>query len=171
MTKIRTSDLIGPAIEWAVAVAEGHHVVVLTVAEQEVRWFGGVEPEKLERERAAFDAYIRDTLKPEIRLLSDDGHKRHPTHSEAAMLYAQGIPKFMCSTSWAQGGPIIEREGIAIHPSPTWTARYGLTTLAHHGGHRGHFQSIGPTPLVAAMRCYVRAKLGDEVDVPDELLT
>ena len=29
---------------------------------------------------------------------------------------------------------------------------------------------IGPTPLVATMRCYVASKLGDEVDVPDELV-
>jgi hypothetical protein len=28
----------------------------------------------------------------------------------------------------------------------------------------------GPTPLIAAMRCYVASKLGDEVEVPDELL-
>mgnify|MGYP003443521145 FL=1 len=28
----------------------------------------------------------------------------------------------------------------------------------------------GPTPLVAAMRCYVASKLGDEVDVPEELM-
>ena len=26
------------------------------------------------------------------------------------------------------------------------------------------------TPLVAAMRCYVASKLGDEVDIPEELL-
>lgn len=26
------------------------------------------------------------------------------------------------------------------------------------------------TPLIAAMRCYVASKLGDEVDVPKELL-
>jgi hypothetical protein len=71
---------------------------------------------------------------------------------------------------WAQGGPIIDREKIAIHGSPTWTARYSLTTPAHHGGFRGHFQSTGPTALVAAMRCFVRARLGDEVDIPEELL-
>lgn len=29
---------------------------------------------------------------------------------------------------------------------------------------------VGPTPLVAAMRCFCRSKLGDEVEVPDELL-
>jgi hypothetical protein len=27
----------------------------------------------------------------------------------------------------------------------------------------------GPTPLIAAMRCYVASRLGDEVDVPEEL--
>ena len=31
------------------------------------------------------------------------------------------------------------------------------------------WQEHGPTPLIAAMRCYVASKLGDEVDVPDEL--
>jgi hypothetical protein len=30
-------------------------------------------------------------------------------------------------------------------------------------------EEVGPTPLVAAMRCYVASKLGDEVEVPDEL--
>ena len=29
---------------------------------------------------------------------------------------------------------------------------------------------IGPTPLIAAMRCVVAVNLGDEVDVPDELV-
>ena len=29
----------------------------------------------------------------------------------------------------------------------------------------------GPTKLIAAMRCYVASKLGDEVDVPEELLS
>ena len=28
----------------------------------------------------------------------------------------------------------------------------------------------GPTPLVAAMRSYVSSKLGDKVEVPDELI-
>ena len=27
----------------------------------------------------------------------------------------------------------------------------------------------GPTALIAAMRCYVASKLGEEVDVPEEL--
>jgi hypothetical protein len=30
-------------------------------------------------------------------------------------------------------------------------------------------ESEGPTPLIAAMRCYVASKLGDEVEIPSEL--
>jgi len=66
------------------------------------------------------------------------------------------------STDWAQGGPIIEREMIELIPqtSALWDAMY-----------RGqHIPNDGPTPLIAAMRCYVAYKLGDEVDVPEELL-
>ena len=28
----------------------------------------------------------------------------------------------------------------------------------------------GPTPLIAAMRCFVASRLGDEVDIPEDLL-
>jgi len=70
-------------------------------------------------------------------------------------------------TDWAQGGPIIEREDIAIghgnsreHPDN----RYSASKL---GVHPWAVTAEGPTKLVAAMRCYVASKLGDEVDVPD----
>jgi len=64
------------------------------------------------------------------------------------------------STDWAKGGQIIEREQIAIYLSDhkEWT------------GTDGWKRGTGPTPLIAAMRCYVASKLGDEVEVPDELL-
>lgn len=64
------------------------------------------------------------------------------------------------STNWAQGGPIIEREKIELGRTQTeWRAqRYDVHCVAY-----------GPTPLIAAMRCYVASKLGDTVDVPDEL--
>ena len=67
---------------------------------------------------------------------------------------------FQPSTRWAQGGPIIEREEITIQQSPErdcW--------MAHNNGPAYE----GPTPLIAAMRCYVASKLGDEVEVPEEL--
>lgn len=64
------------------------------------------------------------------------------------------------STNWAQGGPIIEQQGIALY-------LYGDYQWNAHVGGR---ESVGPTALIAATRCYVVSELGDEVDVPDELI-
>lgn len=69
------------------------------------------------------------------------------------------------STNWAQGGPIIERERIRIdcpwNPGPfEATCKIdGVTAWTR-----------GPTVLIAAMRCYVTSKLGDDIEVPTELL-
>jgi len=64
------------------------------------------------------------------------------------------------ATDWGQGGSIIEREGIALY-------LYGNSEWnAHIGGK----ESVGPTPLIAAMRCYVASHFGDEIEVPDELM-
>ena len=65
------------------------------------------------------------------------------------------------STDWAQGGPIIEREGIFVGP---WGHAPG--GIAWKSANK---KFEGPTPLIAAMRCYVASKLGDTVEIPDEL--
>jgi len=71
------------------------------------------------------------------------------------------------STSWAQGGPIIERENILLNPQYPWWA----STMRHIAApNTNSLIYTGPTPLVAAMRCYVASKLGDEVEIPEELL-
>jgi Protein of unknown function (DUF2591) len=77
---------------------------------------------------------------------------------------------FEFSTAWAQGGPIIEREGIAVvkfyepvDGPVSDGCEWAALTLDDST------RRDGPTPLVASMRCYVASKLGDEVDVPDEL--
>lgn len=68
------------------------------------------------------------------------------------------------STNWAQGGPIIERERIRIdcpwNPGPFIAACKIDGTTAW---------IKGDTVLTAAMRCYVASKMGDTVEVPDEL--
>jgi hypothetical protein len=66
------------------------------------------------------------------------------------------------STDWALAGPIIEREGITVrrYTDALWDASIG----------RLDYVADGPTPLIAAMRCYVASQLGDEVEVPDELI-
>ena len=71
---------------------------------------------------------------------------------------------FNPSLDWAQGGPIIERERIEL-------TYYGdAQGWAVYAGRIVQSAGIGHTPLIAAMRCYVASKLGDEVDVPDKLV-
>ena len=73
------------------------------------------------------------------------------------------------STDDYQGGQIIDRE----HISTTWVVSSYPTIAgcwsAHIPGGNGRLLHA-PTRLVTAMRCYVQIKLGDEVDVPEELL-
>jgi hypothetical protein len=69
------------------------------------------------------------------------------------------FPRWQPSTDWAQGGPIIERERICLidQGGDYWQALWGWK------------EAFAPTPLIAAMRCYVASKLGDEVEIPEEL--
>ena len=119
--KIKTSELTGPALRWAVAEAE---------------WKGGVS--------------VGCLIGQQIYCY-DDGEK---------VLYEP-------DTNWAQGGLIIEQEAISVTASYAeyWSARILLNLDEHDEA----TVSFGPTPLIAAMRCYVASKLGDEVDVPKEL--
>ena len=101
---MKTSELTGAALDWAVAKCEGVEIIV---AQENWHWY---------------------------------------------------------SSDWAQGGPIIEREMIELlvrgtdfwsmweAKSPDWYA-----------------PAIGSTPLIAAMRCYVASKMGDEIEIPTEL--
>ena len=69
-------------------------------------------------------------------------------------------------------GPIIEREKIDLEYRkqsfgdgvPHWHA-------CHPKNYGGliRYTGYGPTPLVAAMRCYVKSVMGDLVQVPEEL--
>jgi hypothetical protein len=84
---------------------------------------------------------------------------------------------FNPSTKWAQGGPIIERAGmefsselcddsgryIRCDPEDIYLAKCQI------GDAMAPTCAWGPTHLIAAMRCYVAATLGAEVDVPEEL--
>ena len=111
--KIKTSELTGPALDWAVAKCDGFTPHQTCMYDTPTLW--------------------------------RNGHRYSP------------------STDWSEGGPIIERELIElttrgesldmwVAKSPDWYA-----------------PAFGPTPLIAAMRCYVASKLGDEVEIPEEL--
>jgi hypothetical protein len=73
------------------------------------------------------------------------------------------------STDWAQGGPIIERERISVDTAPLHDGWIAVTSVGCYALPNGRHYADGSTPLIAAMRCYVASKLGDEVDVPHEL--
>lgn len=80
------------------------------------------------------------------------------------VLYATSIEsvdwEYSPTTYWSQGGPIIYREKVTTSDDGQdgWAA-----------GYRGTLTYFGPTPLVAAMRAYVTSKLGDEVEIPENL--
>lgn len=114
-------------------------------------------------------------------------------HDSGAELFDLSSDPYSPTSYWSQGGPIIEREGIAVRKhkgSGLWFAM-GLDDLGDterpewceftsNGGERYGKMSYqvplrrqrfeGDTPLVAALRCHVAAKLGAEIEVPESLL-
>ena len=90
-------------------------------------------------------------------------------YSEGWLLYSHPnatIP-LEYSSKWSQGGPIIEREKISVELKPHG---YWMASFQNNYADEKEFLSLGPTPLTAAMRCFVASLLGDEVDIPEELL-
>ncbi len=126
--KIKTSELSGAALDWAVAKCEG-----ATDLE-----FDGVT--------CGFK------LGGKLRVL--------------ARGWAESMT-FLPSSNWAQGGPIIEREKISTECKHDgwWAASYQY----NYSDTKEHLM-LGDTALIAAMRCYVASKLGDEFNVPENLL-
>ena len=109
MVEVKTAELIGSALDWAVAQVEGRQVTPFKTG-----LIFGVEC----------------------------GH--------------------LCqySTSWRQGGPLIEKHITALVQSGTET----------YWSHCEDRLGLGSTALIAACRAIVAAKLGDVVSVPAELI-
>lgn len=82
--------------------------------------------------------------------------------------HRHGAPWYKPSTNWAQGGVIIESEGMGV-----WMYQWNEQGDPEVGWYAetkdGDHVKTGTTPLIAAMRCYVASKLGDEVDLPPNL--
>jgi guanylate kinase len=83
--------------------------------------------------------------------------------------HAWGNPIPSYSTDWSRGGPLINQmlvEGLQLkrneYPRGEGTEFVAsLPTPARF--------NFGPTPLLAALRCYVVSKLGETVEVPEDL--
>lgn len=154
--KIKTAELIGPALRYCVAKGEGYNVGVITAEEQWERFIEGSTPEEVEEYTKEY-AKIKAGFKNELCKIHDDGYKS--VHDARAWNY---------DTDWAQGGPIIEREGGTLWSTNAMGWRY--KARYDFANDKEGVVMGGPTPLIAAMRCRVASKLGDEVDVPEELL-
>lgn len=116
--KVKTSELQGAALDWAVATAEGLDISVMGACV--FLWVG-----------------------------KDSNIDYEP------------------STYWAHGGPIIEREWLDVTPWPNESDEDLRWQCKQHDSIE--CVAFGPTPLIVAMRCYVASKLGDEVELPEEL--
>ena len=77
------------------------------------------------------------------------------------------------STDWALGGPIIEREKLwvgysAAGQSLKLVVMEDAVVQCHKSVYPHPCSTTGPTVLIAAMRCYVASKLGDDIELPKE---
>jgi len=129
--KIKTSELIGPALDWAAATCEGY----VNLHRRELKGYEvPTTVLAMSRPDGGFEWVEFDNLD--------------------------------YNRDWGRCGPIIEREGIDLskgwHAPGTWTAWPNHMNQTPEPMH-------GPTPLIAAMRCYVASKMGDEIEVPEEL--
>lgn len=132
--RVKTSELIGAQLDWAVAKCEGRDDPIYRFA-----------PESGD---ADFD----------------------PNEDYSKMFYISGperLGPFSPSTNWSQGGPILDRKGIWLCTTDEgiedkecwWRAELPYRSV-----------EVGPTPLIAAMRAYVAANIGDEAEIPEELV-
>jgi hypothetical protein len=131
---MKTRDLIGPALDWAVARAKG------------------IPAEELRLPRYKGEGLFRYQRDEDGNL---DGS------------YVTG-PDLLFSRKWEAGGPIIERELISVSPYDGSGPKHRLweAHTAYNIPMSSAEEITGPTPLIAAMRCYVSSKFGPDIDIP-----
>lgn len=108
----------------------------------------------------ALDYAVAKCEFPDLKWGKDFG-VHHASRQIIVPGYAEPDCYYSPSTNWKQGGPIIELENISLMPyGEFWSALPW----------NGERHSRGETPLIAAMRCYVASKLGDDITLPKELI-
>jgi len=136
--KIKTSELSGAALDWAVAKCKGfdYDVVDGAVLTGDTVMIGG---------------------------------------GDFAGCHADEV--YAPSTNWAQGGPILDKlfeEGFRIERVKgdcVLAANSNADSLPLNGiWETPYIDGMGPTVLIACMRAYVASKLGNEIEIPNELL-
>lgn len=122
MQTVKTSELSGAALDWAVA--------------------------KCEEPIGGYKAWVQDDL-------------------DKGILHGMSY-----SSNWSFGGPIIESGCIGIDTNPCGSAESHFAWKAIIDVPDCDVVEMhGDKPLVAAMRCYVASKFGDEMEIPAVLLS
>jgi hypothetical protein len=174
--KIKTRELTGVALRVAAAQADGYVWVrngvkrsgdSLDKYQQGSKWKG---PQWPIGARCLVSPSKAGNLHPEH--CNWDGWLPSDGTEPLAPAALYGVPHF--ETNWAHGGPIIDRADIDIERDydRVFDADERIEPfIANKQGPDGRWYSqYGATRLEAGMRCFVEFKLGDEVDVPEELL-
>ncbi|WP_445672652.1 phage protein NinX family protein [Pseudomonas inefficax] len=127
LIEVRVSNLVGAALDWAVAQVEGI----------ETSW-----------------RYGRELVK---------------VHDRGGIKLVESIRSiYSPSIDWSQGGPLVDKHHGGLH----YEAHLADANFRYSSGPgRTGFWCYGPTALIAFCRGLVKAKLGDTVQVPKELIS
>jgi hypothetical protein len=124
--EVKAGDLIGAALDWAVAISEG--------------W---------ESDRPQDGQLKRKWLGVDLYVVAGSNTYAHPAN------------RYSPSTDWNQCGPLIEKHNVSIDVQ----FRSGRWDAFCSG-----WVNNCETPMIAACIAIVKAKLGETVSIPAELL-
>ena len=143
--KIVTSELVGPELDYAVRMAEGF---IFIKGEENI-------PKREKRDPTEF--------------VRNGWWMGNP---EKGWLPLGVFDEKTFSIKWPYAGRLIEQENISLICTDSnalnpirWMAAY-----LDHPNDGSQFTQRAHDPIVAAMRCFVKAKLGDMVTFPPHLL-
>lgn len=145
--KIKSSALDGLALRWATVLAKGYQPSLTT---------GQQRYERLSEEERADVDYANFVRESKPRLYWDN-----PVPHSACPDFA-GDP--------AQLWLIIKRARISIRQAPFDGGRtVAFIDVVGSGNNRVIARQVALDPALAALRCFVTSKLGEEIEIPAEL--
>ena len=121
-----------------------------------------IKAQDLSGEALNYAATLADKGNASIAIVGGFGafrtYYRHDQHG--SIVY----PNYL---NWSDAGPIIERERIELKIPEAKEFGQWMALITDASG--DYIHRSGPTPLIAAMRCFVASKFGDELEILEEL--
>lgn len=144
--QVRTSTLTNQALNWAVAKSVDCELVMSHNYFRKIAENAGWDDKKIEAQLAKMD-----------------------NHACFLDFAGNAIPVPDYCNDWNAAGRIINN--IPGYQSKSWMeSKPDSKCEVHIHNYEGDWVEFGPTLLIASMRCFVASRLGDMVDVPEELL-